>query len=252
MRSGGYFKVALISSFIFALLCSPIVIGTPGLGVALAAVEQPPGPESPSNGQSVNDPYESSNRKVFDFNDSVYFHVLKPVAVFYAYCLPLDFRTGLKNGFHNLVFPARVVNCLLQGKVDKAGIEIVRFVINSTTGLVGFIDIAQANFKLAGYDADFGQTLALWGVGSGPYLVIPLLGPSNERDFLGFGVDSVMDPLFWLPIDWWVSFTAQTGKFINRTSLEIGQYEDLKKASLDPYVAVRDGYMQYREHFISK
>jgi phospholipid-binding lipoprotein MlaA len=228
------------------------MIGTPGLGVALAAVEQPPGPEGPSNGRNVNDPYESFNRKVFDFNDTVYFHVLKPVAVFYSIYLPPDLRTGVKNGFHNLVFPSRVVNCVLQGKVDRAAIEIIRFVINSTMGLVGMFDIAQTNFKLTGYEADFGQTLALWGVRSGPYLVIPLLGPSDERDFVGFGVDSVMDPLFWIPADWWVSLVAQTGKFINRTSLEIGQYEELKKASLDPYVAMRDGYIQYREHYISK
>jgi phospholipid-binding lipoprotein MlaA len=249
MRSGGYFKAGLISFFIFVLLCFPITIGTPGHGVAFAAVEQPPEPEGPSN---VNDPYEGFNRKVFDFNDSVYFHVLKPVAVYYSDWVPLDLRTGIKNGFYNLVFPSRFVNCMLQGKVDKASIQIVRFVINSTMGLAGMLDIAQSQFQLAAYDVDFGQTLALWGVGSGPYLVIPLLGPSNERDFVGFGADSVMDPLFWIPPNWWVSFIAQTGKFINRASLELGQYEELKKASLDPYVAMRDGYIQYREHFISK
>jgi len=252
MRRGRYFWVASISSLIFTMLFSPMVIGASRFNVALAAEEQPPGPEGPSNGQKVNDPYEHFNRKVFEFNDSVYFHVLKPVAVIYSAYLPPDVRTGVKNGFHNLVFPARFVNCVLQGKIDKAGSETARFILNSTMGLAGLFDIAQTNFALTGYDADFGQTLALWGVGSGPFLVIPLLGPSNERDFAGFGVDSVMDPLFWVPVQWWVSFTVQSEKFINRTSLAIGQYEEVKKASVDPYVAIRDGYIQYREHFISR
>ncbi len=252
MRCGRYFRVGLISSLIFTMLCSPIMIGTPGLTFALAAEEQPAEPEGPSNGQKVYDPYERLNRKVFEFNDRVYFHVLKPVAVVYAACLPSDLRTGFKNGFHNLVFPSRFVNCVLQGKIDKALNEAARFVINSTMGIGGLLDIALTQFKLAGYDADFGQTLALWCVGSGPFLIIPLLGPSDARDFVGFGVDSAMDPLFWIPAEWWVSFSAQTVKFINYTSLEIGQYEDLKKASLDPYVAMRDGYIQYREHLISR
>jgi phospholipid-binding lipoprotein MlaA len=252
MRRGGYFHVALISSLIFTLLCSPIMLGTPRFDLAIAAVEQPQESEGSSNAQKVYDPYERFNRKVFEFNDSVYFHVLKPAAVAYAAVLPQDFRTGLKNGFHNLVFPARFINCVLQCKLDKAGIETARFVINSALGMAGMLDIAQNCFQIQGYDADFGQTLALWGVCSGPFLIIPILGPYDERDFVGFMADSAMDPLFWFPADWWVSLAAQTGKFMNRISLEIGQYDELKKASLDPYVAMRDGYMQYREHLISK
>jgi phospholipid-binding lipoprotein MlaA len=252
MKRGRYFGVGLISSFIFALLCFPIVIGTQGPGVVLAAGDQTPEPECQSNAQAVNDPYEKLNRKIFDFNDCVYFNVLKPAATYYSVVVPLDLRTGISNGFKNIVFPARFINCVLQGKFDKAGIQVVRFVINTTTGLVGMLDIAQSNFHIAGYEVDFGQTLALWGVQSGPYLVIPLLGPSNERDLVGFGADSVMDPLFWIPADWWISWTVEFEKFINRVSLEVGQYEEIKKASLDPYIAVRDGYMQYREHFIGK
>jgi phospholipid-binding lipoprotein MlaA len=251
MRHGGYFHAGLISFLIFTLLCCPIMLASPRVDLAVAAVEQPQEPEL-SSGQKVYDPYEGFNRKVFEFNDSVYFHVLKPVAAGYAAVVPQDFRTGIKSGFHNLVFPARFVNCVLQGKFDKAGIETLRFVINSALGMAGMIDIAQISFQLQGYDADFGQTLALWGVCSGPFLMIPILGPYDERDFFGFLTDSAMDPLFWIPADWWVGFVVETGKFINSTSLRIGQYEDLKKASLDPYVAVRDGYMQYREHLISQ
>jgi phospholipid-binding lipoprotein MlaA len=252
MKSGGYFKLVLLSSLIFALLCSLTPIGAPGPVVTLAAVDQPPEEEGPPTGHKMNDPFESWNRKVFDFNDGLYFHVIKPVAEVYSHCLPLDLRVGLKNGFYNLVFPGRFINCILQGKIDKASIQVARFVINSALGIAGLIDIAQHKFKIPPYDVDFGQTLALWGLGSGPYLVIPVLGPSDERDLVGLGADGAMDPMFWFPVDWWVSFVATTDKYLNKASLEIGQYEEVKKASLDPYVAVRDGYIQYREHFISK
>ncbi|MGA2223701.1 MAG: VacJ family lipoprotein [Syntrophobacteraceae bacterium] len=251
MRSGKCLQVGLISFLIFTFLCSPLVTCTSRFNTALAAAEQTIEPEGP-NGHAVNDPYEGLNRKVFEFNDRVYFYGLKPVATVYAAILPPDLRTGIKNGFHNLVFPCRFINSVLQGKPDKAWIETVRFVINSTIGLIGLFDVAQTNFGLAGYDPDFGQTLALWGVGSGPFLMIPLLGPSDERDLFGYAVDSVMDPLFWIPVQWYVTFAAESGKYINRTSLRIGEYEELKKASLDPYVAEREAYIQYREHLSEK
>jgi phospholipid-binding lipoprotein MlaA len=227
---------------------------TSRFNTALAAAEQTIEPEAPPNGHEVevNDPYEGFNRKVFEFNDRAYFYVLKPAASVYAAGLPRDVRTAIKTGFHNLVFPARFVNSVLQGKPDKAGIETVRFVINSAMGLAGLFDAAQAIFGLTGYDPDFGQTLGLWGAGSGPFLIVPLLGPSDERDLIGYAVDSAMDPLVWIPADWWVSFSAETGRFINNTSLRIGEYEELKKASLDPYVATREAYTQYRAHLIEK
>ena len=252
MRSGKYVQVGLTSFLIFTFLCSPLVNCTSRFNTALAAAEQSVEPEGPSNGREVNDPYEGFNRKVFEFNDRVYFYVLKPVATGYAAILPSDVRNAIKTGFHNLVFPSRFVNSVLQGKPDMAGIETVRFVINSTMGLAGLFDAAQAIFGLTGYDPDFGQTLGLWGAGSGPFLIIPLLGPSDERDLIGYAVDSAMDPLVWIPADWWVSFSAETGKFINGVSLRIGEYEELKKASLDPYVATREAYIQYRAHLIEK
>ena len=252
MRSGKYLQVGLTSFLIFIFFCSPFVICNAGLSLALGAVEQTIEPEAPANGHSADDPYEQFNRKVFEFNDHVYFYVLKPVDTVYSACLPQDFRTGIRNGFHNLVFPSRFVNSMLQGKPDKAVTETLRFVINSTMGLAGMLDIAQTSFGLAGYEPDLGQTLAIWGAGSGPFMIIPLLGPSNERDLIGYGVDSAMDPLFWIPAEWWVSLSVGTGKFINSSSLEGGKYEELKKASLDPYVAMREAYIQYRAHLIEK
>ncbi len=252
MRSGKCLQVGLTSILIFTLLCSPFVTCTAGLNIALAAEEQKIGQEGPTEGPNVNDPYERFNRKVFEFNDRLYLYVLKPINTVYSACLPLTVRNWINNAFHNLVFPSRFINSVLQGKVDKAGSETARFIINSTIGIGGLLDVAQTHFKVAGYEPDFGQTLGIWGIRPGPFLIVPVLGPSNDRDLLGFGVDSVMDPLFWMPVTWWVSFTAQTGKFINRNSLELGQYEELKKASLDPYIAMREAYVQYRAHLIEK
>jgi len=235
---------------IFTFFNSPIITGKSGFNLAFASTEQTFGQEEAQNGQKVNDPYEHFNRGVFDFNDRLYFHVLKPVARVYSLGVPTDLREAIRNGFHNLVFPSRFVNFVLQAKGDKAVNEVIRFVINSTMGMAGLFDFAQARFRLENHESDFGQTLALWGVGSGPFLIIPVLGPSNPRDFFGFGVDSVMDPLFWIPAEWWVSFSVEAGKFVNRTSLQIGQYEELKKASLDPYIAMRDAYIQYRAHIL--
>ncbi|MGO9022074.1 MAG: VacJ family lipoprotein [Syntrophobacteraceae bacterium] len=245
---GRYLEVGLTSFLIFTILNSPIITGKSGFNTALAAQAQTVEQEEAQNGQKVNDPYEHFNRDVFDFNDHLYFYVLKPLAKFYSAYLPTDFRESIRNGFHNLVFPSRFINFVLQGKGDYAANEVARFLINSTLGLAGLFDFAQTQFRLENHESDFGQTLARWGVGSGPFLIIPGLGPSNPRDFFGFGVDSVMDPLFWLPAAWYVSFSAESGKFINRTSLEIGRYEELKKASLDPYIAMRDAYIQYRAH----
>jgi phospholipid-binding lipoprotein MlaA len=221
-----------------------------GFNMALAATQPAAGPEGDQNELKVNDPYEHSNRRVFDFNDGLYFHVLKPVARVYSACLPNDVREAIRNGFHNMVFPSRFINFVLQAKGDKAVNEVIRFVINSTMGMAGLLDFAQARFGLQNHESDFGQTLALWGIGSGPFLIIPVLGPSNPRDLFGFAADSVMDPLFWAPWDWYVGIVIETEKYVNRTSLQIGQYEELKKASLDPYIAMRDAYIQYRAHIL--
>lgn len=249
---GWHLGVGLISFLIFTFLSSSVLTGESGFNLALAATEQASGSEAASTFQKVDDPHEQFNRKVFEFNDNLYFFVMKPAAQLYSAYFPPFFREEVRNGFHNLVFPSRFINFLLQGKGSKAMNELIRFVINSTLGVAGLFDIAQSHFKLENYESDFGQTLAIWGVRPGAFLMIPVLGPSSPREFFGFVVDSGMDPLFWLPAEWWISFSAQTGKYVNRTSLHIGEYEDLKKASLDPYIAMRDAYIQYRQHFVAK
>jgi phospholipid-binding lipoprotein MlaA len=238
-----------VSFAALALVCSPVL---PGLqdGQALAQITDA---FTSEEGQpiTVYDPYENFNRAMFNFNDKLYFYAVKPAAVVYkAYFMP-EFRTAIRNGFDNMLFPVRFINCLLQGKGDKAGTETLRFLINSTMGMGGLYDFAETGFGIHAQEEDFGQTLAGWGVGSGAYLVLPILGPTSSRDFGGYLVDSAMDPLYWIPAELWVPAAVMTGKVVNNTSLRIGQYEDFKRAALDPYISMRSAYYQYRARQIA-
>lgn len=201
--------------------------------------------------QAVNDPLEKINRGIFKFNDRFYFWVMKPTATVYSWYAPEGFRICVRNAFTNAQFPIRLVNNVLQGKMANAGTEIGRFVVNSTLGVGGMWDIAARDFGLNPHDEDFGQTLGSWGAGSGFYIVLPIFGPSNVRDTVGLGVDSVMNPMFWLaPAP--ISAGVKGGKTVNAISLRIGEYEDFKKSALDPYVSMREAYDQYRAEEMAK
>lgn len=211
-----------------------------------------PGPtrlEEPE--ENLADPLEPINRTFFVVNDKLYFWVLKPVATGYKAVFPQDARLGVRNFFSNLTTPIRLVNCLFQAKFKGAGNEAVRFLLNTTLGLAGFLDPAKKELKIGKTDADFGQTLGVWGIGSGFYLNLPILGPLSLRDGVGYVGDLFLDPRTYLlnnrPV---AGIGTRTLDKVNETSLTIGEYEDLKKASLDPYVAVRDAYHQYRQHKI--
>jgi phospholipid-binding lipoprotein MlaA len=260
MKSCRYFPAGVLFFFIFTLSGTPALIVSIWGGSALAANEgvitggvHTPNEESIEREEpKVNDPYEGFNREMFKHNDRLYFYVLKPIATVYSRYLPPGARAAVRNGFHNFKFPERFINSFLQGKAERAGTEAVRFLINSTLGVAGLFDVAEVNFSIHGHDADFGQTLALWGTGSGPFLMIPILGPSNPRDLFGYAVDSVMDPLFWIPAEIWIDPAVKAGKVTNNASLRIGEYEGLKKSALDPYISLRDASIQYREHQIRK
>lgn len=248
MKTGRFIRNTFISFLAMTFVCAPAMFGRQAVFAAGSeALEEESGIVT-----KVNDPYEKFNRAMFTFNDRLYFWVLKPGGTVYAAYFPPGFRKSVRNAARNWVFPARFVNSVFQGKFDKAQTETARFVINSTLGVAGLFDFAQTNFGLKPQDEDFGQTLAVWGAGSGPFLVVPVLGPSNPRDLLGYGVDSAMDPIFWLPIDWWISPSVKAGKILNEASLRIGEYEDFKKAALDPYISLRDAYIQYRDNEIKK
>lgn len=201
---------------------------------------------------AIYDPHEKFNRSMFALNDKIYFYALKPVSTVYAAYLPPDVRIAVRNTFHNLLFPVRFINCLLQGKGNKAGNEVARFLINSTMGAGGLFDWANRGFGLQRDDEDFGQTLAVWGAGPGAYLVMPLIGPTNGRDLGGYIVDSAMDPIYWMPGPIWMSTAVVSGEVVNNTSLRIGEYENFKKSAIDPYISLRSAYYQYRAKEIAK
>ena len=201
-----------------------------------------PLPEKPP--VRVADPLEPVNRALFVFNDRLYFWLLKPVARGYAFLVPEFARIGIRNALENVKMPVRLVNSLLQGKINGAGRELARFTINSTIGMAGLFDPAKDGFEIAASDEDTGQTLAAAGLGHGAYLVIPFWGPSSLRDAVGLGGDIFLNPLWFLFDDPWTSVYIYAGKSVNNTSLVIGEYEDIKAAAIDPYLAVRDGYIQ--------
>lgn len=214
----------------------------------------PPEPDfSEESTETIADPIEPVNRAFFTFNDKLYFWVLKPLATGYETVVPEDGRLGVRNFFSNFTTPIRLVNCVLQARFKGAGIETARFVINTTYGLAGFLDTAKKEFKIEKQEADFGQTLGVWGMGPVFYVNWPILGPSTLRETVGYVGDTLLDVRTYLPSQFLiVNASAWVLDKVNETSLTLGEYESLKKAALDPYIAVREAYFQYRQNKIKK
>ena len=200
----------------------------------------------------ISDPLEKFNRAMFQFNDKMFLYFMRPVGKVYGMFLPEPFRVSIRNAFGNAKVPVRVVNCSLQGKFSGAGIELARFFINTTMGIGGLFDVAEKDFSLHAHDEDFGQTLGVWGVGSGFYLVLPFLGPSSLRDGIGTGVDALMDPLIYTDVDLAIQMGLFGGNAINEGSLRIDEYMEFRKAALDPYISMRHGYINSRNTEIKK
>jgi phospholipid-binding lipoprotein MlaA len=200
----------------------------------------------------IKDPLEPVNRAFFQFNDKLYFWVLKPMAVGYSAVTPEPVRIGINNFFYNLAFPVRFINCLLQGKGQDASDEVVRFFINSTVGMAGFIDVATNKLEIKKYDEDLGLTFGIWGLGPGLYINWPILGPSTLRDTAGFVGDAFLYPISYIIDPTKYTFALNAFNLLNQTSLRIGDYEDLKKAAFDPYIALRDAYYQNRKSKLEK
>jgi phospholipid-binding lipoprotein MlaA len=159
--------------------------------------------------------------------------------------MPDMVRIGVQNFFSNLSTPIRLVNCLLQGKGGDTEIEFARFLTNTTIGFLGFRDPAKAFHDLNKKDEDLGQTLGVWGVDNGWYIILPFLGPSTVRDAAGRFGDMFLNPLYYLePIQ--LSTGVWAFEKINDISFRIGDYETIKEAAFDPYESIRDGYLQRR------
>ena len=200
---------------------------------------------------AVHDPFEDVNRGVFAFNEAADKAVIGPVARGYGAVTPEFARTGVSNFTSNLNSPVVFANDVLQGEPGRASDTLVRFVVNSTLGVVGLWD-AAAHFGLEGHSEDFGQTLAVWGVGEGPFLVLPFLGPSNGRDLVGRGVDIAFNPLNYTEVgndeDINTAFRATTGVLgtLNaRFNLE-PVFQTLREQP-EPYIAMRRAYKQTRD-----
>ena len=210
------------------------------------------------------DPWEPFNTSIFEFNRQVDRFVLKPVAKGYNFIMPDMVQVGISNIFSNLRFAPRFLNNIFQGKLKGAGIEMGRFLINSTAGVAGFFDVAK-EIDLVTPEEDFGQTLGFYGVKPGPYLVLPLLPPFNVRDFTGFLGDIALNPINWLvaPIievdgvpsviahkNRMTSTIVQTGsrvgEIINERSRNLEKFQGVEEATLDLYTAVRNAYLQTR------
>jgi len=198
--------------------------------------------------REFNDPYENTNRFFYKIDDGLDTYVLRPVAVAYRAVVPGAVRRPVHNVLDNLVNPVRFANDVIQGKPRRAGDTMMRFIINTTAGAGGLFDVAEkVGYKR--HPTDFGVTLALWGVGEGPFLFLPLLGPSNPRDISGYGVDVGLDPLTY-------------ASFGGITALELGRYglgvvdererlidpiDSVKRTALDPYATFRSLYRQNRQ-----
>lgn len=203
----------------------------------------------PNAGQDPRDPLESFNRQVFAFNEGLDKAVVKPLAQAYEAVLPAPVRECLSNGFSNLREPSNAINNLLQGKGAAAVSDVCRFAVNTTVGLLGCFDVAS-RMDLEKHREDFGQTLAVWGVGNGPFIVLPLFGPSTVRDAVGIvGVETVFDVNFWID-NVSVRNTIFGVRLVNARA-EVLQADDLiSGAALDKYTFVRDGYLQRRRSFV--
>jgi phospholipid-binding lipoprotein MlaA len=202
----------------------------------------------------IADPIEPLNRAMYHVNDKLYFWFFKPVAKGYKYAVPEEIRGIFANFYENIKAPIRVVNNFLQGKLGYAGIELSRFLVNSTVGVVGLRDCAKECFGINGHDADFGQTLGKYGVGFGFYIVWPLLGPSSPRDTVGMLADRALTPTTYFGSQSMnpESTGSSIHEKINYTSFHIGDYEALKEAAIDPYIAMRDAYVQFRKKALER
>ncbi len=233
-------------------LSSAALLLAAGLGLGLAGcATKPPAsdPDALAAYEQTNDPLEPMNRKLYVINDTLDTYGLKPVAKAYSKVVPDSVQTHIGNVLSNLNLPVVFMNDILEAKSRRAGDSLARFVINSTLGLGGIFDWATG-WGYPEHQGDFGITLAIWGLGEGPYLYLPVIGPSGPRDAAGFGVGVVSDPFFWVgqgvivtALDW---TRAGLGAVNTRAQL-LKPIDEVKRMALDPYATFRSLYRQHRE-----
>ncbi|MBS0472857.1 MAG: VacJ family lipoprotein [Proteobacteria bacterium] len=194
-----------------------------------------------------NDPYEQTNRSIFALDQGFDHAIARPVAVFYNHAVPGFARDGVHNFLSNLDSPVIFANDVLQGEATRAGTTFSRAVVNSTFGIGGLIDVA-GKLGLPGHEEDFGQTLGVWGVDEGPYLVLPFAGPSNPRDVVGMGGDIAMDPFTYMK---WNNSTLhmmiRSGLgIVDLRARNVDALDQIERTSVDLYATTRSLYRQHR------
>jgi len=192
------------------------------------------------------DPAEGFNRAMYSFNDGLDTVLMKPLAQGYKAITPAPVDKGISNFFGNLADVGSAINNLLQFKLERAASDVGRILVNSTIGLLGFIDVAS-NMNMQKYGEDFGQTLGVWGSGPGPYIVLPILGPSSGRDTVGVVVDWYTDPVRYVKDNSWRNSLIGLRAIDTRADL-LGASRILEEAALDPYEFSRDAYLQKRRN----
>ncbi len=222
----------------------------PALGGLTGCATPPPAsdPDAMADYTQENDPLEPTNRFFYRINNGLDTYLLRPLALGYRAAVPQPVRNGVHNALANLGTPVLLTNDMLEGKPRRAGDTTMRFVINTTIGGLGVFDVARG-MGYPAHEADFGITLALWGLPDGPFLFLPVLGPSDPRDASGFGVDIALDPFTWLG-QGIVTEAATWSRFgisaVDARERVLDQVDSIKKTALDPYATFRSLYRQHR------
>jgi len=229
---------------LLALIALPLSL------VSCASV--PKSPEAQAEAQSANDPLESINRVTFDVNDFLDRLLIRPLTELYRFTIPDYLRERIANIISNMKEPVIFANNMLQGETTRAGITTERFLVNTFVGVGGVFEVANG-WDLPQQTGDFGQTLHTWGFDSGPYLVLPLFGPSNIRDAIGLGADTAMSPWQWIAArggrtvkneEVYSEFAADG---LTKREETLDDYDALRTGSLDFYAEMRSVYQQYRD-----
>jgi len=223
--------------------------------MVLASCAMPPSndPEALAAYREANDPLEPMNRYFFDLNNFADEIFMKPLAGWYYIALPNFAQDGIRNAVNNVRTPVILANDLFQGEFERAGTTFGRFLVNSTLGLGGLFDVAE-KMGMERHDEDFGQTMAVAGMDEGPYLVLPLIGPSNPRDAFGKVVDAFLDPMTYLTFFTsvgWINTTRNGLDIVDFRARNLQTLDQIKKGSLDYYATVRSLYRQRRADEIS-